>query len=366
VSTMPALTHILARSPALFEAKRISVVQRSVDRLDTLPAKYSEAASVYLSKNRLSSLAGIGQFENGDPICRICRIPPAACAAHMGLTGVGGRARATVRVLSLDSNLVADIDELRQLQPCSQLEVLSLKENPVSSLPYFRWHVIYRLPSLRCLNKADVTPMERGRAAAVIAREASTLQLMARNEYQIAQLRESLHRLNMHQEFYRMAHGRAGNLNTSDAFTLPNMLDPNRLLEMRQQQSSPAAAEQAAVQVAKLRLWVKELRWSQSLSQSAAALPHHHASSSTRLGRSQDSQTSSELEENAPALSRRLITEPSYDRSLRDSSVTSAVLRAQAQQASRQHSLDAGSSAASRFKCTVSPYKHSICTVHSY
>ena len=51
-----------------------------------------------------------------------------------------------LEVLSLAGNCIADINELRHLQPCRQLEVLNIQENPVSNLPYFRSYVVYMLP----------------------------------------------------------------------------------------------------------------------------------------------------------------------------------------------------------------------------
>ena len=107
-----------------------------------------------------------------------------------------------LKVLSLAGNCIADINELRHLQPCRQLEVLNIQENPVSNLPYFRSHVVYMLPrechtarspysycmlhlpytmfasGIRSLDNRSVAALERERAAAIVAREASTLQVM--------------------------------------------------------------------------------------------------------------------------------------------------------------------------------------------
>jgi hypothetical protein len=67
-----------------------------------------------------------------------------ACA-DPGVAGI--EQFANVRVLSLAHNCITDLGELSRLQSgCTSLQVLNVQYNPICALPYFRWHVIYRLP----------------------------------------------------------------------------------------------------------------------------------------------------------------------------------------------------------------------------
>ena len=160
------LTDVLDASPTLFDVNRISVVEKYVTALDRLPEKYVGAAYVFLSKNNLTSLAGVEQF-------------------------------ADARVVSVASNCISDIDEIRHLQRCPQLQVLNMQYNPLTWMPFYRYHVLRRLPGLRSLDSTDVTASEHSLAGTIVAKEASTLRIMVQNECHIMQMEEALNRLRL-------------------------------------------------------------------------------------------------------------------------------------------------------------------------
>jgi len=90
------------------------------------------------------------------------------------------------------------MDEIRHLQTCSNLQVLNMQYNPITWMPFYRCHVLHRLPGaffktlgtwtagysyacagLRSLDNCDVAQSERDLAATIVAKEASTLQASA-------------------------------------------------------------------------------------------------------------------------------------------------------------------------------------------
>jgi ribonuclease HII len=68
------------------------------------------------------------------------------------------------------------------------LRNVNLEFNPISQLPYYRYHVIFRLPQIRTLDSREIAPQERTKAASIIKKEQTTLELMFNNECLIAKL----------------------------------------------------------------------------------------------------------------------------------------------------------------------------------
>jgi hypothetical protein len=72
---------------------QVACVERYLTHIDELPEQYRSAEVVYLSRNSLRSLAGIQQFP-------------------------------CLRVLSASDNLLEDIEQLRVLEACPNLQVM--------------------------------------------------------------------------------------------------------------------------------------------------------------------------------------------------------------------------------------------------
>jgi hypothetical protein len=87
---------------------------------------------------------------------------------------------------------IDDFGELEKLQAFRNLRILNLEFNPIHSLPYYRWHVIMRLPFLRMLDNKNVTDKERAKASSIVRKEETTLDLMATNEVLIAKLKHGI------------------------------------------------------------------------------------------------------------------------------------------------------------------------------
>ena len=133
------------------------------------------------------------------------------------------------------------------------------------------------------------------------------------NESKIEWVRECINRQRLHQELFRVIHGRAGHLN-SHIVPPPSSLDPRRALEWRQ--LSLSTSEQSAYRV-RLRRWIGRLhaRHSALMTASHGA---QHSRSSADLSQAGDA---------APAQSRRVLAEPVYNQSLRDGTITATMLR---------------------------------------
>lgn len=127
VSLSRQLSEVLTASPGSFTSKRVSVVSKYIEILDTLPPRFRAAEVVYLSNNSISSLEGVAQFRD-------------------------------VRTLSLANNLVGEPEQLAVLaSACPSLTTLSLEGNPIASHPRYRALVLQHLPWLRVLD-GQVSP----------------------------------------------------------------------------------------------------------------------------------------------------------------------------------------------------------------
>jgi hypothetical protein len=70
-----------------------------------------------------------------------------------------------VTTLSLASNEVSDLEEVRSLRLCLSLSSLVLRGNPICELPFYRDIVILSLPRLMFLDGDEVTEEDRQDAA---------------------------------------------------------------------------------------------------------------------------------------------------------------------------------------------------------
>jgi len=73
--------------------------------------------------------------------------------------------------LYLRKNLIADLSEIKYIQPLPGLKVLWLWDNPCAEVPNYRETVLAALPNLVKLDNQAVTPEERAHTAALPPRE---------------------------------------------------------------------------------------------------------------------------------------------------------------------------------------------------
>eukprot|EP00760_Papus_ankaliazontas_P033752 PhM_4_TR6719/c0_g1_i1/m.103201 len=114
--------------------------------------------------------------------------------------------RATaLRVVSLSGNRIARVSELKGLATLfpKSVQMLSLEGNPVTAMPFYRYHVIAAMPSLRTLDGVDVTPSERQDAPGVVRKEAAYVSALFAAHLWLLLLRNCRDKMAMHRELRR-------------------------------------------------------------------------------------------------------------------------------------------------------------------
>ncbi|KAG1666911.1 hypothetical protein FOA52_005971 [Chlamydomonas sp. UWO 241] len=211
------LTSVLKAAPQLFGRDKVSVVERFVTVLDVLPQRYQQAQVVYLSKNSLRSLAGIGQFR-------------------------------AARSVSLADNLVGDWDSLEPLAVgCPLLESLTLEGNPLAGMPYYRAHVVVSLPNLKSLDGRAVSDGERGQAGRLVEQEASLMAVLLRSACSAHKLGRTFQQLQLHVELYRVMYGQRRHL-MSGLFPTSVPVNPHKVLEMWDYEGSLTSQERRLIE----------------------------------------------------------------------------------------------------------------------
>ena len=132
------LSEVLRDHPGAYDAskRRVSVVERRVSEIDAdVPrAVCLNVERLYVSRNRIRDFSNLTRF-------------PA------------------LRLLSAGDNPVDDVRQLdRVARACPRLEALSLELTPLSRAPWYRAHVLARMPNLRSLDGREVTNDEVARA----------------------------------------------------------------------------------------------------------------------------------------------------------------------------------------------------------
>ncbi len=201
------LSGALRANLGTFTPKRVSVVSKYIEVLDTIPSLYRAAEVVYLSNNSLTSLEGLSQFR-------------------------------ALRTLSLSNNLVEDPEQLRVLAAaCPSLTTLSLEGNPIAAHPRYRALVLQHLPWLHILDGLvrDRHPrcsIERGRAQCpqscsadgvqvvtaaelsgtdvALRRHTHTMRMLFANDCRIRQLQMLGRILGVHRQLRRAVFGGVG------------------------------------------------------------------------------------------------------------------------------------------------------------
>ena len=127
---------------------KVSAVEKNVSQIDSLgQSQDSKAEIIFLSGNVLRNLSGIERFVN-------------------------------LRVLSVGSNYLSTFESLEPLFNLRKLEVLSLINNPVTQLPYYRCRVILNCKHLVTLDNKEISQRERQIAVKVSTEESLQLKQM--------------------------------------------------------------------------------------------------------------------------------------------------------------------------------------------
>lgn len=119
------------------DAGKISLVQKAVSVIDMVPQRYHNVHTLYLSGNFISELGNLTQFRQ-------------------------------VRVLSLSTNSIGSIHELRCLSQLPRLENLNISGNQVTK------HLLYRstlwggCKQLKILDNSTISVSERHRLEALL------------------------------------------------------------------------------------------------------------------------------------------------------------------------------------------------------
>lgn len=166
------MSQVLKDKPngTIISPQKISLVDKYITKIDSIPKKYTKVDTLFLSNNCIESLEGIEQFQ-------------------------------LLNVLSIANNCISSFYELNHLNQLPQLKVLNLEFNPVTQLPYYRYQVIHRVPSIRLLDQKEVTATEKSKATKILKKEETTLNLMFSNETLIAKLTRAIDDLKFNQEY---------------------------------------------------------------------------------------------------------------------------------------------------------------------
>ncbi|CAM9274484.1 unnamed protein product, partial [Ectocarpus fasciculatus] len=126
------------------DIENLAVLQDQFDLID-LSDNELRALENFPGMTRLSSL-----FVSNNYVC------------HVGCLGEQLRNLST---LVLSNNRINSLSEIDNIATLSKLELLSLTDNQVTHLPKYRLYVIFRIPSLKCLDFQKVRRVEREEAA---------------------------------------------------------------------------------------------------------------------------------------------------------------------------------------------------------
>jgi len=170
------LSKVLKETPTCYDAtkRRISVVEGMVTEVDLLPdclpIQSLDVERFYASRNALTSLTNFKQFPK-------------------------------LRLLGAGDNDIDDISEIDTLaKGCPLMEVLSLERTPVSTLPFYRQHVIARFPRLKTLDGETVTPSERDRASRAVRMDVALLENLMRAAATANKLKRAYELSRVHEE----------------------------------------------------------------------------------------------------------------------------------------------------------------------
>lgn len=148
-------------SPGLQRNKELRILDLSenyiscIERLDGLQLR-----TLYLAQNRLASLAGVGSLMH-------LQVLNVRHNLITSLAQLQADELPRLRKLCVSENRLSRIAELDALQSFRYICDLFLAPNPVAELPEYRSQVLYRIPSLRLLDKEPVSAEEKVKAEVV-------------------------------------------------------------------------------------------------------------------------------------------------------------------------------------------------------
>lgn len=178
------LSKVLKNNPTAYDSgkRRISVVECEVTAVDVLNSETekgkgyeqlvacSNLERFYASRNSIASLKNFAQFPN-------------------------------LRLLSAGDNPIDDIAQVDLLaRGCPLLEVLSLERTPVSTLPFYRQHVIARFTHLKMLDGINVSPNERADASQLVRMDVAFLENLMRSASTVQKLKRAYCLSRVHEE----------------------------------------------------------------------------------------------------------------------------------------------------------------------
>ena len=152
------------------QKRRISAVDKRLSVIDDVPTTFHRCERLYVSHNRLRSLASLAQFPE-------------------------------LRLLSAADNPVDDVTQLDALAgACPHLEALSLELTPLAKLPHYRAHVLARLPNLRSLDGVAVSESEARARPGLVRRDVGSLEMLMSAAVAAAKLRRAYQLSRVHEE----------------------------------------------------------------------------------------------------------------------------------------------------------------------
>ena len=219
-----SLSALLRDAPCAFDPtkSRISVVDKRLSIIDAVPPAYRPTQRLYASHNRIASLAGLAQFRE-------------------------------LRLLSAGDNPIDDIPQLDALaRGCPHLEALSLELTPVSRLPFYRAHVLARMPRLKSLDGKATTREEIVAAPGRVRRDVRSLEMLMSAAVTAAKLRRAYALSLVHQELREVVFSANGPV---DPRSFPSradragadVVDPRTFLKLCQPERTMTASEVAAL-----------------------------------------------------------------------------------------------------------------------
>ena len=163
------LSQAILANPQTCDEKRISLVGKSIARLDSVPDQFKQVESLYLSNNFLSELQGLTQFVR-------------------------------LKSLSIGGNRVNSVSELMVLKGLMRLENLTIEGNPVCGLAGVKEWLISGLAGLKTLDGREISGNEREKAMTATQQLESLEALAVMNEENVAVLQHLLKLLKVHKE----------------------------------------------------------------------------------------------------------------------------------------------------------------------
>lgn len=158
--------------------KRVNLVNRDICAIGNVNTSTGQAiAHLFLGNNHITSLSGIENLHN-------------------------------LKSLSCANNLIRGIHGLSYLSSCPNLEELYLCGNPVTSIPYYREHVISTFRQLKVLDGKPIKAQEVHKAKVVILEEHTWMNLLFIDDCTITKLNQSIRRLRVHVQLLKLIYGK--------------------------------------------------------------------------------------------------------------------------------------------------------------